>query len=180
VTRGGALLGLAGFCATLSACGGSPPPPPAAAAPKPASAAPAAAATPVPATATAPAAPAAAKPSAPAPGSPAPLVSTPVVPQGDGTTYEAKGRRDPFVPLDVTGGPKGLEVATTKLTGIVRGAKTTLALVEAQDGIGYILKPGDTLGDGRLVEIGADSVVFAVSAKPGSQSNRVVLKLAAN
>jgi Tfp pilus assembly protein PilP len=84
------------------------------------------------------------------------------------------------LPLDVIGGPKGLEVATTKLTGIVRSARTTLALVEAQDGIGYILKPGDTLGDGRLMEIGADNVVFAVSAKPGSQSNRVVLKLAAN
>ena len=40
--------------------------------------------------------------------------------------------------------------------------------VEAQDGIGYILKPGDTLGDGRLLEIGADSVVFAVAAKAGA------------
>jgi hypothetical protein len=107
-------------------------------------------------------------------------VTTPAIPQGDGASYEAKGRRDPFVPLDLTGGPKGLEVATTKLTGIVRGARTTLALVEAQDGIGYILKPGDTLGDGRLVEIGADTVVFAVAAKPGSQTNRVVLKLAVN
>jgi Tfp pilus assembly protein PilP len=110
----------------------------------------------------------------------APLVATPAVPQGDGTSYEAKGRRDPFMPLDVTGGPKGLEVATTKLTGIVRGANTTLALVEAQDGIGYILKPGDTLGDGRLVEIGIDTVVFAVASRPGAQSNRVVLRLAAN
>lgn len=175
MTRGGALLGLAGLCAALGACGGSPPPPPAASAPKPAAPpapAPAAAAAPAPATP-------AAKPGAAPAGSPA-LVASPVIPQGDGTAYEAKGRRDPFVPLDVTGGPKGLEVATTKLTGIVRGARTTLALVEAQDGIGYILKPGDTLGDGRLVEIGADSVVFAVSAKPGSQSNRVVLKLAAN
>jgi Tfp pilus assembly protein PilP len=71
-------------------------------------------------------------------------------------------------------------VATTKLTGIVRGARTTLALVEAQDGVGYILKPGDTLGDGRLVEIGADAVVFVVSSRPGAQSNRVVLKLVAN
>jgi hypothetical protein len=52
--------------------------------------------------------------------------------------------------------------------------------VEAQDGVGYILRPGDTLGDGRLLEIGADTAVFAVSATPGSQSNRVVLKLAAN
>jgi hypothetical protein len=110
----------------------------------------------------------------------APLVVAPAVPQGAGVSYESKDRRDPFLALDVTSGPKGLEVATTKLTGIVRGARTTLALVEAQDGVGYILKPGDTLGDGRLVEIGADAVVFTVSTRPGTQSNRVVLKLAAN
>ncbi len=174
MTRASAVVGLAGLCAALGACGGSPPPPPAASTPQPVAAAsttpaPAAPATPVPQ----------AGPTSPA-GKTPPLVAAPVVPQGDGTSYESKGRRDPFVPLDLTGGPKGLEVATTKLTGIVRSARTTLALVEAQDGIGYILKPGDTLGDGRLVEIGADSVVFAVSAKPGSQSNRVVLKLAAN
>ena len=102
------------------------------------------------------------------------------MPQADGSSYEPKGRRDPFVALDLRAGPKGLDVATTKLTGIVRSAMTTLALVETQEGIGYILKPGDTLGDGRLVEIGADNVVFAVGAKPGSPTNRVVLKLAAN
>ena len=164
--RAGVLVGVAGLCAALEACSGSPPPPPAAPVPKPVAAVPA---------------PAASNPSAPAPsGKPAPLVVAPIVPQGDGTAYEAKGRRDPFVALDISGGPKGLEVATTKLTGIVRSARTTLALVEAQDGIGYILKPGDTLGDGRLVEIGADTVVFAVAAKPGSQSNRVVLKLVVN
>lgn len=170
--RAGALVGVAGLCAALGACGGSPPPPPAAPAPRPVAAVPAPAAS-------TPSAPA---PSAPAPsGQPAPLVAAPIVPQGPGTAYEAKGRRDPFVALDIVGGgPKGLEVATTKLTGIVRSAGTTLALVEAQDGIGYILKPGDTLGNGRLVEIGADNVVFAVAAKPGSQSNRVVLKLAVN
>jgi len=103
------------------------------------------------------------------------------MPEAGGNQYDPKNRRDPFMSLDATSGPKGLEVATTKLTGIVRGAGTTLALVETQDGIGYILKPGDTLGDGRLVEIGADNVIFAVGAKPGSPStNRVVLKLAAN
>jgi hypothetical protein len=166
MTRSGALLGLVGLCVNVAACGGSPPPPPAASTPKPVAAAPA------PAVKTSP--PAAAGQSS------SPLVVPPVVPQGDGTAYEAKGRRDPFVPLDVTGGPRGLEVATTKLTGIVRGARTTLALVEAQDGIGYILKPGDTLGDGRLLEIGADTAVFAVVARPGAQANRVVLKLAVN
>jgi hypothetical protein len=172
VSRASAFVGLTGLCATLAACGGSPPLPPAASAPKPVAAAP---------VATPASAPDAATPSAPSPAAqPAPLITPPAVPQGDGASYEAKGRRDPFVPLDISGGPKGLEVATTKLTGIVRGARTTLALVEAQDGIGYILKPGDTLGDGRLVEIGADTVVFAVAAKPGSQTNRVVLKLAVN
>jgi hypothetical protein len=175
---------LLGLCALLAGCGGSPPPPPAAATPKPAAAAaapqPVAAAVATPA-APGPPAPATAKPSAAVPPStPAPLVTMPAVPQGDGVAYEDKGRRDPFVPLDTVGGPKGLEVATAKLTGIVRGARTTLALVEAQDGIGYILKPGDTLGDGRLVEIGADTVVFVVAARPGAQSNRVVLRLAVN
>ena len=159
-----ALAGLGSLCAVLTACGGSPPPPPAAAV-KPVGAAPAVAPTPPPA-------------ATPAAG---PLVSAPAVPDAGGNQYDPKNRRDPFMSLDVTSGPKGLEVATTKLTGIVRGAGTTLALVETQDGIGYILKPGDTLGDGRLVEIGADNVIFSVGAKPGSPStNRVVLKLAAN
>ena len=157
-----ALASLGGLCAALGACGGSPPAPPAPVTPKPAAAV--------------PAPPAAAKPGA----APAPLVATPPLPAAGEPVYDAKGRRDPFVSLEASGGPKGLEVSATKLTGIVRSARTTLALVETTDGIGYILKPGDTLGDGRLLEIGADNVVFAVTAKPGSTSNRVVLKLAAN
>jgi hypothetical protein len=183
MTRIGVVAGLTCLSGMLAACGGSPPPPPAATS-KPVATA--TAATPPAATAPAATPPVAAVPSAPKPSAPsptsqaAPLVNTPAVPQGDGTSYEAKGRRDPFMALDLTGGPKGLEVATTKLTGIVRGANTTLALVEAQDGIGYILKPGDTLGDGRLVEIGIDTVVFTVASRSGAQSNRVVLRLAAN
>lgn len=164
-----ALAGLGSLCASLVACGGSPPPPPQAALPKPVAAIPAAVA-PNPA------------PPAPVgkPAGPAPLVAMPTVPASEGPAYDPKGRRDPFVSLEVSGGSRGLEVSSTKLTGIVHSARTTLALVETQDGIGYILKPGDTLGDGRLLEIGADNVVFVVSTKPGSLSNRVVLKLAAN
>jgi hypothetical protein len=52
-----------------------------------------------------------------------------------------------------------------------------MALVETADGLGYILKPGDTLGDGRLVQVGQDSVVFSVAARRGSTTNRVVLRL---
>lgn len=90
--------------------------------------------------------------------------------------YDTRGRRDPFESLEARAG-SGPTVAAAKLTGIVRGARGPLALVETADGLGYILKPGDTLGDGRLVEIGRDSVTFSVVPKPGSTTNRVVLRL---
>ena len=158
-----ALVALGGVCAALTACGGSPPAP---AAPK--------------ATAT-PAAPAQVAAVRPAAQPDAPLVpSTPVIPGAEVPKYEDKGRRDPFTEVSLTTISGGLSVVTTKLTGIVRGARSTLALVETQEGIGYILKPGDTLGDGRLMEIGADNVVFAVGPKSGSPAQRVVLRLAAN
>lgn len=162
---------------------------PAPAAPGPAAPAPAPASAAPPSPASGPSAPAAAAPAAaalapaalaPAAAGPAPLVTLPAVPTSDAPGYDPKGRRDPFVSLELSGGAKGLQVSTTKLTGIVRSARATLALVETPDGIGYILRAGDTLGDGRLLEIGADNVVFTVSATPGSISNRVVLKLAAN
>lgn len=124
---------------------------------------------------------AAAPPAPPAPGQQTGLVpQVPALPEPTGPKYEAKGRRDPFTVVERVEGPGAMSVASAKLTGIVRG-RQTLALVETQDGIGYILKTGDTLFDGRVVEIGSDSVVFAVTAKPGSTtSNRVVLRLAAN
>jgi len=112
---------------------------------------------------------------------PAPLLpSAPPVPESTAPGYEAKGRRDPFEELPTISGGSGLLVATTRLTGIIHSARSTLALVETPEGIGYIVKPGDTLGDGRLLEIGVDNVVFAVTPRAGSSSNRVVLRLAAN
>jgi Tfp pilus assembly protein PilP len=139
-----------GLAVTLGACGSTPPPPP-----------------PV-------KAPAAAQPATPAEQAP-PAEVVVAVPK-----YDAKGRRDPFETLEVREGSGGLTVAATRLTGIVRSKRVALALVEAPDGIGYILKPGDTLGDGRLLEIGSDSVVFVVAPKTGAPSNRVVLRLATN
>ena len=92
-------------------------------------------------------------------------------------TYEPKGTRDPFIPLEATGGPKGLTVASTRLTGIVWDQAGALALLEGADGIGYILRPGDTLGDGRLLEIGADNAVFSVAPRPGAPPTRLTLRL---
>jgi Tfp pilus assembly protein PilP len=91
--------------------------------------------------------------------------------------YDPKGRRDPFTTLEAGRNAGGLAVATAKLTGILRGETSPLALVETSDGLGYILKQGDTLGDGRLVDIGRDSVVFTVVPRAGATNNRVVLKL---
>jgi hypothetical protein len=180
VSAVGRALSISVLTATFAACGGSPPPPPAPATP------PKPAATPAPSRpvgAVQPA-PGAAKSGQPAAGSQqaadalraAQDVSTPPKPR-----YEIRGRRDPFENLEIAlkerevGG--GFSVASTKLTGIVQGRTTPLALVETAEGHGYILKPGDTLGDGRVLEIGRDSVVFAVQPKPGSPTNRVVLKL---
>jgi len=163
VTAARSLL-LAALTGALAACGGSPEPAPPAM-PKPPVAAPA----PGPA----PAEPATALKPPAEPG--IPDVTGPDIPK-----YEIKGRRDPFETLDVKDGVVASSLGAAKLTGIVRSSSATLALVETTEGLGYILRPGDTLGDGRLLEIGSDSVVFQMTPKPGAPSNRVVLKLATN
>jgi hypothetical protein len=71
----------------------------------------------------------------------------------------------------------GLSVSTMKLGGVVRG-RVLLALVEAPDGIGYILKPGDVLGDGRVTDITPNSVSFAVTPRAGQAATTVTLRLA--
>ena len=96
-----------------------------------------------------------------------------------GLRYEAKGRRDPFAPLEILEGAKTATVAAAKLRGVIRSRTGPVALVDTADGVGYILKPGDTLADGRLIEIGQDSVVFAIVPRPGAATNRVTLTLPA-
>jgi hypothetical protein len=159
-----ALVTLGGVCAVLTACGGSPPTPPPSATTPPATSTPAPVASLRPDQSGQPA----------QAGQPAPLV--PAAP----TVAAAEAPKYLFTEVQLSATTGGLSVATTKLTGIVRGPRSVLALLETQEGIGYILKPGDTLGDGRLMEIGADSVVFAVGPKAGSAPQRVVLRLAAN
>lgn len=155
--RAASVIGL-GVATLLGACGNPPPPPPIAVAPIP------------------PRPVAAATPAQVAPSVVNPLEGN----TSDMPNYEAQGRRDPFEVYEVREGSGGLSVSSTRLTGIVRNARTALALVEAPDGIGYIVKQGDTLGDGTLTDIGLDSVVFAVAAKPGAPATRVVLRLLGN
>jgi type IV pilus assembly protein PilP len=87
--------------------------------------------------------------------------------------YQARGRRDPFRPLieprvrAVKTGPKiglaALEVNEIKLSGIIWEQRGFLALVEAPDGKGYVLRVNDTIGgDARVAKITPEGVTFEV------------------
>lgn len=155
----------------LAGCGGSPAPSPAAAPASPAPAGPA----PAPAPAPPPAPPVVAAIPTPDPTSRPVASALPAVPPPRAVPYSSKGRRDPFETLEVREGSASTTLSSARLTGIIRGTGQPLALVETADGLGYILRPGDTLGDGRVVEVGPDRVVF--QTRTGSTSNRVVLRL---
>jgi Tfp pilus assembly protein PilP len=94
--------------------------------------------------------------------------------------YEPRGRRDPFTPIFLGKDNAGLSVSAVKLTGVVGGRGGLMALVEAPDGIGYILKPGDALGDGRVTGITPTSVTFAVSARGSQSASSLTLRLPEN
>ena len=91
--------------------------------------------------------------------------------------YDSRGRRDPFRPVDVAKEKPSFEVSTVKLVGIIDGRRR-LALVEAQNGLGYIVKPGDVLGNGHVTDVTADSVTFAVTGSSTPRETSLTLRLA--
>lgn len=148
------------------ACTGGPPAP--AVASKGAPAGPPAAAQPVAAKAAPKPALPAVKPRIPEPGPPlAPLA------------YEVKGRRDPFTKVELPKDKPGLDLSTYKLVGVISG-RSLLALVETAGGLGYILKPGDSLGNGHVTDVRPDSVTFAVGGQSSPRETSVTLRLAGN
>jgi hypothetical protein len=120
--------------------------------------------------------PAAATSSVPEPAPAGVLTQAPELPRPPAPTYETKGRRDPFEVLETREGAPGTSVSAARLAGVVRSHSGPMALIETPDGLGYILRPGDILGEGRLLEVQVDSVIFTVPMKSGGTS-RVVLKL---
>lgn len=137
-----------GLAGLFGGCGGSPPPTPPPPAPPPRP--------PVAAPAVTPQAPEV-KPLPPIP-------------------YAARGRRDPFRPSPRLESQE-VKLPSVKLVGIVQGRGGLLALVETPEGLGYILRTGDLIGDARVVEIGLDSITLAVTGRPGQPPVRMVLKL---
>jgi Tfp pilus assembly protein PilP len=113
----------------------------------------------------------AAKPPQPAATTPAP--AQPAQPEpAAGYSYDAKGRRDPFVSLLARGtegkpagarppGLPGLLIGEVTVKGIVRDRTGFIALIQGPDTKTFIVRSGEKLMDGTVKAITADTVVFS-------------------
>jgi len=109
--------------------------------------------------------PATAAPATPAHPAVAPLPSA-------GFTYEAGGRRDPFISLANQGsdprsegrtryqGLAGLGVNEVSVKGIVLYERQLVAMVQAPDNRTYLVRPNDRLLDGSVRAVTSEAVVF--------------------
>ncbi len=85
----------------------------------------------------------------------------------EGFKYDAKSRRDPFIPLiSETGGYasdayEASAIEDIRLEGIVwDDAKGSIAIIN-----GEIAKEGDSLGSVKILKIDKDSVIFGVNGE---------------
>lgn len=106
---------------------------------------------------------------------PAGAQTGPAPQQGTGSPPEP---RDPFRPLIQKKGaaPKSKEevaISRLKLVGILWNRDgQTRALVETDDGLGYVLKEKDSIMGGQVVEITSDGVKVAI--REGQSRPRIV------
>jgi len=77
--------------------------------------------------------------------------------------YQARGRRDPFIPL-VSKGTDGdiPSIASLTLTGVIWNRNESLAVLEDKKGLGYPMRVGDRIGNATLVGIKNDAAIFRV------------------
>jgi len=93
--------------------------------------------------------------------------------QGEFTSYDPAGRRDPFRSLligfeepeegTVKARPPGLPgmmVEEVRLEGIIETPGGILAFVLGRDNLSYIIRPGTKMYDGEVQEILPDRVIF--------------------
>ena len=165
-----------------------------------------------PASAPAAAAPSAAAPSATAPSAPAdapavpveagePLVKpagsapagTGVAAGGQGYTYNAQGRRDPFLPLLKNSGKStntttaagraaglaGLGVADVSLRGVLMSQGGYVGMLQGTDDKTYIVRTGDRLADGTIRAITGQMMLIHQEIKDplSRQKEREVRKM---
>lgn len=123
----------------------------------------------LPASAQSAAKPQGSQPAAPAATSGAPAAPPPV--EQAPYTYDAQGRRDPFVSLLARGsdprgastraaGLPGVLIAEASVKGIVRDRSGFIAMIQGTGTKTFIVRAGEKLMDGSVKAIAADSVVF--------------------
>jgi len=90
--------------------------------------------------------------------------------------YSDRNKPDPFRPLltEREGEEKTINVDLAKLIGIIWGKNGYLALLK-EGNLGYVLKDGDRVTDGRVFKITEDSITFLLH-RFGEQ-NKVTLTL---
>jgi Tfp pilus assembly protein PilP len=104
----------------------------------------------------------------------APAVNSTAPAQPDGVyTYDAQGRRDPFVSLLNRGdsvrapgmprpaGLQGLLINEIVVKGILKTSTGLVAIVQGSDSKTYIVHRGDPVLDGSIKVIAQDAIVFA-------------------
>ena len=127
---------------------------------------------PAPVPPTQPAAPAAAPAPTPTPTpTPTPAPTAPPAVSTEAYTYQADGRRDPFLNISGTGtetkaavsrkgeGPSGLAVADLSVRGVIMSRGALVAMVEGPDKRTYIVHQGDKLLDGTIKSITPQGLV---------------------
>ncbi len=103
--------------------------------------------------------------SAPAP------AETPAPAPPEAYTYQAEGRRDPFISLIGTGaeprlasrrgeGAAGLSVAEVSVRGVVLSHGEYVAMVQGPENRTYLVRQGDRLLDGTIKSISAEGLVI--------------------
>ncbi|MCD6086580.1 MAG: hypothetical protein J7K11_01290 [Candidatus Hydrothermae bacterium] len=90
--------------------------------------------------------------------------------------YNSYGRRDPFEPLlSQEKSDTLLNVGSAMLVGIIHQGDTSLALLKDVNGMGFVLKKGDRVRGGSVLDIKDNEVVFLLSDY--GFNRKVILKL---
>jgi len=133
----------------------------------------------------APAAPPASAPKGPV-ASAASASATPAPPLAP--SYDPRGRRDPFRPLVVARvstrpktGLASLDPTDLKLTGIVWDQRGYYALVEASNGLGYVIRLNDVIGDeARVTKITPEGMTLQLETRaefPGEKAQKRLVEI---
>ncbi len=102
--------------------------------------------------------------------------------------YNPMGRRDPFWDLlkrnssklkqKRKAGLEGLDIDQLELEGIVKKKGIFIALLKGPDGRPYLVKKGDSVYDGEILEIGSHMVKFKkiLTIALGGTKERTIIK----